>query len=373
MRVIFAGGGTGGHLFPALAIAEEVRVREPAAAVLFVGTKDKIEARVVPQLGWEFRTIWISGFHRTMRLSNVLFPVKVLVSLVQSIAIIRKFKPDVVVGTGGYVAGPVLRAAIMRGVPTLLQEGNSYPGVTTRVLASKVRELHLTFESSRKYFARQDNIFVTGHPTRPGLASVTRSEGLSYFGMAPGKDQKTLLVFGGSLGAHTINRAVEKHLQALMANNVRLLWQTGKEDFPWAQSLAAALAPAGGEVQVWVSAFIDRMDCAYQAADLVVARSGATTIAEIVRLGKPAILVPYPHAAADHQTENARSLVEAGAAELVVDSEVEEKLLGSVLAAFSPGTLSRMSAKSLSLARPGAAAEIANHVLALAQEEGGRR
>jgi UDP-N-acetylglucosamine--N-acetylmuramyl-(pentapeptide) pyrophosphoryl-undecaprenol N-acetylglucosamine transferase len=363
LRAIFAGGGTGGHLFPAIAIADEVKKMRPDAEILFVGTKDRIEARVVPQRGYEFRTIWISGFHRRFRLENVVFPLKVVVSLMQARSIISEFHPDVVVGTGGYVCGPVVRAAVMRRVPTLLQEQNSYPGVTTRVLAGKVDELHLTFEGSRKYVARTSGVFVSGNPTRGDLETAARADALAFFGFDPGSRKKTLLIFGGSLGARSLNRAVERNLDGMLSAGVRLVWQTGSEDIGRAQELVSG-APAG---TVYAGAFIDRMDYAYAAADLVICRAGATSVAELTRLGKPAILVPYPHAAAGHQRENAMALAGAGAAAFIEDAEIGEKLLPEIRSLLDDAALRAMAGRSKSLGKPDAAAVIARHVCGLAE------
>ncbi|MBI1807195.1 MAG: undecaprenyldiphospho-muramoylpentapeptide beta-N-acetylglucosaminyltransferase [Ignavibacteria bacterium] len=363
MRVIFAGGGTGGHLFPAIAIADHVRRLVPDAEILFVGTHDKIEARVVPSKGFAFRSIWISGFHRGLRLSNLLFPLKVIVSSMQARSIIKSFNPDVVVGTGGYVSGPVLRAATVAGIPTIIQEQNSYPGVTTRILAKKVNEVHLTFESSKKYFQRSDNLIVSGNPTREDLERVNIQAALTYFGFKQGEHVKTVLVFGGSLGAHSINKAIERHLDELIKHRVRVIWQTGTEDYSHARNLCRTYSTT----DVWVNAFIDRMDYAYAVADIVVCRAGATTIAELTRLGKPAILVPYPHAAANHQVENAESLAQSGAAVVVYDHEVSEKISTVVLSLLAGVRLQEMGEKSKKLGKPEAARAIAQRVVELAR------
>ena len=363
VRAIFAGGGTGGHLFPAIAIADEVKKLDTGAEILFIGTKDKIEARVVPQCGYAFRTIWISGFHRKFRIDNFLFPLKVIISFMQSRSIIQKYKPDVVIGTGGYVSGPVLRAAVSMKIPTLIQEQNSYPGVTTRMLAERVDELHLTFESSKKYFSRKDRVFVSGNPTRNVLENVDLVKASAYFGFDREQKNKTLFVVGGSLGARSINEAVQRHLDKLIKNGFRILWQTGKEYF--SEALLAAKKYSSNMISV--HQFIDSMDYAYAVADLVVCRAGATTLAELTRLGKPAILVPYPHAAANHQVENARSLAERGAAEILYDAEVSERLLQCVLAVSEDKRLLQMSAQSRKLGKPGAAKKIAEHILALSK------
>jgi UDP-N-acetylglucosamine--N-acetylmuramyl-(pentapeptide) pyrophosphoryl-undecaprenol N-acetylglucosamine transferase len=362
IKAIFAGGGTGGHLFPAIAIADEIRRIDSRAAILFVGTAKKLEARLVPEKGYAFRTIWISGFSRSLRPGNVLFPIKLVVAMMQARSIIREFRPDVVVGTGGYVSGPVLRSAAALGVPTLIQEQNSHPGVTTRLLAGKVNEVHLTFESSVKYFQRTDNLVVSGNPTRRDLEGVDRAEACRYFGFDPADGRTTLLVFGGSLGARSINEAVARALPELASRGHRVIWQTGS-DWP----LRTAEEPGS----LWVSPFIDRMDYAYAASDLAVCRAGATTIAEITCLGKPAILVPYPRAAANHQVENARSMANAGAAELLYDHEVMQGLLPAVERLSDPQRLRLMGEQSRKLGRPGAAAAIARRAIALA--ESGRR
>jgi len=365
LRAIFAGGGTGGHLFPAIAIADELKKLDPGAEILFIGTEQKIEARVVPQCGYAFRTIWISGFHRSFRIGNLLFPLKVIISFMQARSIIQEFKPDVVIGTGGYVSGPVLRAAVMMKIPTLIQEQNSYPGVTTRMLAERVDELHLTFESSKKYFPRKDRVFVSGNPTRNTLEHVDTEKASAYFGFDRAQKIKTLLVVGGSLGARSINEAVQRHLDELIRSGFRILWQTGKEYFPE----ASAAAKKYTSNMISVHQFIDRMDYAYAVADLVVCRAGATTLAELTRLGKPAILVPYPHAAANHQVENARAMAEHGAAEILYDGEVSERLLPCVSTVSEDKRLLQMSAQSRKLGKPDAAKEIAQRIIALSQHQ----
>jgi UDP-N-acetylglucosamine--N-acetylmuramyl-(pentapeptide) pyrophosphoryl-undecaprenol N-acetylglucosamine transferase len=281
----------------------------------------------------------------------------------QARSIIKSFKPDVVVGTGGYVSGPVLRAAVMLGVPTVIQEQNGYPGVTTRVLAPKVNEVHVTFEGSQKYFSRTDNLFVTGNPTRADLAGPDRTESLKFFGLEPRDTRPVLLAFGGSLGANAINRAVAANIAALAAGSIRLIWQTGAAGLEAAKA-AAAVLPHG---VVSVNAFIDRMDFAYAASDLVLCRAGATTIAELTLLGKPAILVPYPHAAAHHQEENARAMAEAGAAVVLSDDDVAQRLTDAVRIIGDAAKLGEMGARSKSLGKPDAAAEIARHIALLAE------
>ena len=359
-RIIFAGGGTGGHLFPALAIAEEVRLLRPAAEILFVGTRGKIESHVVPSAGYQFETIWISGFRRSLAPGNLLFPLKVAVSLIQSHSILRRFRPDAVVGTGGYVSGPVVYTAAVRGIPTLIHEQNSMPGATSRFLGKKVDEIHCSFRETVRYFHRPGRVFVSGNPTRRELEKAGKTAAEEYFGLG-GRSGLTLLVLGGSLGAHSLNQAVTRILPDLVKEGVRIIWQTGQEDYASAASAASAFGPA-----VSVSSFIERMDYAYAACDLVACRAGATTIAELTRLGKPSILIPYPFAAGDHQTGNARAMADRSAAELVADREVDSRLLPVIRSVVSPGRLEAMGRAARELGNPSAGPEIARHVLHLA-------
>ena len=360
---IFAGGGTGGHLFPAIAIADELKKRMPDARILFVGTKDKIEASVVPQCGYEFASIWISGFRRKQLLSNILFPVKVCVAVMQSLSIVRKYKPAVIIGTGGYVAGPVVFAGSLLGIPSVIQDQNSIPGITTRLLGKRANEVHLTFDAARKYLHRSDNIFMSGNPTRGKLETHDMKGAAEYFGFDPADKRRTVLVFGGSLGANSINTGMRAIIESLIGNDIRVIWQTGKADF---EQIKGGTASFPSE-SLCVRQFIDRMDFAYAISVLVVCRAGATTIAELTRLGKPSILIPYPHAAANHQVENAASLVTMGAARVVLDHEIKEKLLSGIIDLIGDHeALTNMSRQSKLLGKPNAAGEIVEHILTLA-------
>lgn len=367
LNIVFAGGGTGGHLFPALAIADEVRRNKPDVRITFIGTRNRIEARVVPQYGFGFEAIWISGFRRKWTLDNVLFPMKVVISLMQSFALMWKLKPQVVVGTGGYVCGPPLFAASLLGIPTLIQEQNSYPGVTTRLLAKRAREVHLSFAGSQRFLVRSDNVHVSGNPTRENVGRVSRDEGAAYFGLSP--DRRTLLIFGGSLGAASINRAVAKALSGLMVSEVQVIWQTGESEFERLKTLADQM----GKDRVKVYRFIDRMEYGYAACDLAVCRAGATTVAELAKAGVASVLVPYPFAAADHQTENAGAMVEAGAAVMVRDAELDEKLWVTVEGLLAdPVRLQAMRSGALRVGNPDAAAVLARAVVNLAGARYGR-
>jgi UDP-N-acetylglucosamine--N-acetylmuramyl-(pentapeptide) pyrophosphoryl-undecaprenol N-acetylglucosamine transferase len=357
-NILFAAGGTGGHLFPALAIADEIRKKDPNANLLFTGTKDKIEARIVPQRGFAFAAIWISGFRRGLRFQNLLFPVKIVVSLFQSFFLIRRFRPDVVVGTGGYVCGPVLFVASLLGIPTVVHESNSYPGITTRMLSGRATKVFTAFEITKRWLKRTDNVEVVGTPTRESLDNVSKESAIQFFGLDSGK--RTILVFGGSLGANSVNRAVAKFAESFAGQGIQFIWQTGESDHAWVKE-TVVVKNIG-----WVGPFIDRMDYAYAAADIVVSRSGATTIAELTRIGKPAVLVPYPFAAADHQTMNAKTVSEAGAAVMIADNTVESVLGTVILETLKERAhMESMSKASKSLGKPDAGRIVAEKILNL--------
>ena len=359
-NILVAAGGTGGHVFPALAIADEIRKKKPEARFLFVGTKDKIEARVVPQRGFEFAAIWISGFHRGLRLQNLLFPFKIPVSLLQSFFVIKRFRPDVVVGTGGYVCGPVLFVASLRGIPTVVHESNSYPGVTTRLLAGRATKVFTAFEVTNRWLKRTDNVELVGTPTRDSLDGVPREHATAFFGLDGVK--QTVLIFGGSLGASSINHAVAGIVEELVRQRIQIIWQTGAGEY------AEMKRKVAGKNVGWIGDFIDRMDFAYAAADVVVSRSGATTIAELTRIGKPAVLVPFPYSAADHQTMNAQAIADAGAAVVVPDHQVDTALLGAIVGLLGDRTrMESMSRAGKAAARPDAGRIIADRILSLTE------
>jgi UDP-N-acetylglucosamine--N-acetylmuramyl-(pentapeptide) pyrophosphoryl-undecaprenol N-acetylglucosamine transferase len=355
---LFAAGGTGGHLFPAIAIADEIRKIEPDARIVFAGTKDRIEASVVPQRGYEFAPIWISGFHRRMTISNLLFPVKAVVAFMQSILLLLREKPDAVAGTGGYVCGPVLFAASLMNIPTLVHESNSYPGATTRMLASRVTKLYIAFDATRRWLGKNGKrAELIGTPTRDELVAAKRDDGRTMFALS--QEKKVLFVFGGSLGAESLNRVVARNLPELRAAGIEVLWQTGRHQSRRYDDLSSD--------GVTVRQFIDDMPHAYAAADLVVCRAGATTLAELTRLGKPAILVPYPHAAADHQTVNAQTMADAGAALMITNRDFPVQGIEAVRRLIGDDAeLKTMGIKSLSLGRPAAGKEIARNMCRMA-------
>jgi UDP-N-acetylglucosamine--N-acetylmuramyl-(pentapeptide) pyrophosphoryl-undecaprenol N-acetylglucosamine transferase len=357
--LVFAGGGTGGHLFPALAIADEVRSANPQTVIVFVGTKDRIEARVVPQKRYELRTIWAAGVQRKLSLKNVLVPLKIVVSLIQSFFVMRSVRPGAVIGTGGYVCGPVLLAARLLGIPTVIHESNSLPGVTTRLLAGKATKVFLGFEDAVRHLKRKDNVEVVGTPTRKGLGEAQRSEGLSAFRLDP--EKTTVLVFGGSLGAASLNTGILSMIDSLDRSGTQVIWQTGSAQY---EQMRQAV---GGRQIGWVGPFIDKMELAYAAADVVLCRAGATTIAELIRVGKPAILVAYPFAAEDHQTRNAQSLVQAGAAEMMNDADVPARLETVLLNIVNnKARRESMAAAGKRLNKPDSARIIADYLLRLA-------
>jgi UDP-N-acetylglucosamine--N-acetylmuramyl-(pentapeptide) pyrophosphoryl-undecaprenol N-acetylglucosamine transferase len=357
-RFLFAGGGTGGHLFPAVAIAEQIREMKPEADILFIGTKDRIEGKVVPKLGFKFKSIWIKGFSRKINFENLLFPVKLFVSMIQSLLINISFKPKVAIGSGGYVAGPAIWAASFMGAKIILIEQNSYPGVTTRLLERYASEIHVSFQESKKYLKREKINHLTGNPVRKNLGRMEKKEALRKFGLIG--EKKTLLVLGGSLGAKTINEAMSESIKILEENNIQVIWQTGKNYIEQFKNM--------NSVNVKVYDFIDDMNSAYSACDLLLARAGATTIAELLNLGIPSILVPSPNVAENHQYFNAKSLSDKEAVIMIQDKELQEELVKSVLGVFnSESKLSDLKKKALQMAKPDAAKVIAQNAIKFAE------
>lgn len=365
IRLLVAGGGTGGHLYPAFAIVEEVAARELLEEVLFVGTPHGIEAKKVPEKGYPIKFIWISGFHRGFTLQNFLFPFKLLVSLFQAKRIIREFRPDIVLGTGGYVSGPVLYAAIRSGLPTLIQEQNSYPGVTTRLLASRVDRVHITFNISRKYFKRQDNLFLTGNPISPKIKDERTESDYQKFNLDHNK--QTILIIGGSQGAHKINTLILQSMPWLMEHpQYQIIWSTGKKDY---DEITKNCTVYGS--RIWKQPFIDDMATAYSISDLAVSRAGALTLTELSIAGIPAILIPYPYAAGQHQLNNARVLEEQGAAIIIEEKNLtSEKLFADIFYLLNnPELLQNMQKNMRSWANPKAAQDVVNSLIEIATKK----
>lgn len=322
-RVIIAGGGTGGHIFPAVAIANALKKAEPDMDILFVGAKGKMEMEKVPQAGYQIKGIDIAGFNRSSLIKNAGLPFKLLKSFFQVRQIMQSFKPDAAIGVGGYSTFPVLRYAQARGIPTFIHESNSFAGKSNMLLAKKATKIFVASDGMEKFFPA-DKIRFTGNPVRSNIVNnaISREQGLQFFGLDPAK--KTVLAIGGSLGAKSINEAVDAGIPVLVKNNLQLIWQTGK------LYVEKAAEKAVEHKTVWVNDFITQMDMAYAAADIIVSRSGST-VYELCVVGKPAILVPYPFAAEDHQTANAMNLVNKQAALLVKDNEAKEKLVPTVI------------------------------------------
>jgi UDP-N-acetylglucosamine--N-acetylmuramyl-(pentapeptide) pyrophosphoryl-undecaprenol N-acetylglucosamine transferase len=321
-NILISGGGTGGHIFPAVAIANALKARLGNPNILFVGAKGKMEMEKVPEAGYPIEGLWISGLQRRLDSQNLSFPFKLISSLRTAGQIIKKFEPEIAIGTGGYASGPLLFMAAKRQIPTLILEQNSYPGVTNKLLGRRVDRICVAYEGMEKYFPA-DRITITGSPIRKEIRemNVSREEGLAAFDL--NAEKPTLLVIGGSQGARRVNQALLDHIDTILESGVQLLWQTGKYSY---EKVKQQMAEKGLEKDVKVTEFIRRMDRAYAAADLIVSRAGAIAIAEIVAVKKPAIFVPLPSAAEDHQTKNAQTLVKGHAAVMVKESELDTKL-----------------------------------------------
>lgn len=363
-RLIISGGGTGGHIFPAIAIANSFRERHPNAQILFVGAKGRMEMTRVPDAGYKIIGLWISGLQRKLTLSNLLFPVKVLVSYIRAAVIIKRYKPHAVVGTGGYASGPIMMAATRFGVPAIIQEQNSFAGLANKQVADKASKVCVAYDGMEKYFPKE-KIVLTGNPVRKDIISVgeKRAKGLAHFGFDGGT--KTLLIIGGSLGARSINEGVLHNIDKLIDAGVQVIWQTGKGYY---ETYRAGLAKHDLK-KIRVQDFVKEMDLAYAAADAVISRSGALAVSELCIAGKPTILVPSPNVAEDHQTKNAMALVDKDAALLVADKDAKTKLVDEALKLlFDESLSSKLSANILKLAKPRATEDIVNEIEKLIKE-----
>lgn len=357
-RILFAGGGTGGHIYPAIAIADAVRRQVPEAAIAFAGTEHKIEWRAVPKAGYAIHPITIQGFHRQQMSRNLAFPFKLAKGLWQSWQLIGDFDPDVVVGTGGYVAGPVLYAAHLRKRPIVVQEQNAFPGVTNKLLGKYAHTVHLAFEEAKRFFPA-DRCVLSGNPTRQILQHGERKAAMDYYEVPD--DHRVLLMFGGSLGSAALNAAMEAGIQQLLQDEkLVVIWQTGSAYFEKLQARVAT------HPRLRLLRYIDRMDLAYIAADLVLARAGAITCSELMVTGAPAVLVPSPNVAEDHQTKNARSMEDAGAALLLPEENLKSNWIKTVTDLLEDAPRrNAMATAAQALSRPDAADHIASSVLAI--------
>lgn len=316
-RFILSGGGTGGHIYPAIAIADELKSRYPESEFLFVGASDRMEMDKVPEAGYKIEGLWISGIQRKLTLKNLAFPFKLVLSLLRSRKIIKTFQPHVVIGTGGFASGPLLQVAASKGIPCLIQEQNSYPGITNKLLANKVAVVCVAYEGLETYFPI-DKIRLTGNPVRQDLLHISSRaiEGKDAFGLIHRKH--TLLVLGGSLGAKRINQLIEANLDFFAQHDVQVIWQCGKlyyEHYKTHNTLK----------DVQVHAFIKDMALAYAAADIIISRAGAISVSELCIVGKPVIFIPSPNVAEDHQTKNAQAVADRGAAVMIKEQELDEK------------------------------------------------
>jgi len=314
VNIILSGGGTGGHIYPAVSIANELKIKYPEAKFLFVGAKDRMEMEKVPQAGYEIKGLWISGLQRSLSLKNLTFPFKLISSLWNAYKIIKKFKPAIVIGTGGFASGPTLYMASVKGVKTIIQEQNSYPGITNKLLSKKADKICVAYDGLERFFP-SEKIIKTGNPVRQDLLAIEgkKDEAQAHFNLKTNK--KTLVIIGGSLGARALNNLIEKHINWLVSNNVQVIWQTGKlyyDEFKKYDELEG----------VQTHAFLNRMDLTYVAADILISRAGASSISELCLVGKPVIFIPSPNVAEDHQTKNALAVVNNNAALLLKESEL---------------------------------------------------
>ncbi len=326
LKVIVSGGGTGGHIFPAIAIAKSLENKVSDIELLFVGAKDRMEMQKVPEAGYKIEGLWISGFQRSFSKRNLMFPFKLISSVIKSMKIVRRFKPDLVIGTGGFASGPLLFAASRKGIPSVIQEQNSYPGITNKVLSKYVNKVCVAYDNMERFFPK-DKIIFTGNPIRKVILNFKdkREEGKKIFGVNNGKI--TILVVGGSLGARTINESIKESISEFANNDLNLIWQTGTSFGDVAKNIIEDINIDGISSHM----FIREMDLAYAAADIIVSRAGAIAISELCFVGKPILLVPSPNVAEDHQTQNAQSLVNKNSALMVKDVDAKRKLVSELI------------------------------------------
>ena len=314
-KIILSGGGTGGHIYPAIAIANELKTRFPDAEFLFVGAKDRMEMEKVPQAGYKIKGLWITGIQRKLTLKNLMFPFKLISSLWNAKKIVKQFKPDVAIGTGGFASGPLLQVAGSNGVPTLIQEQNSFPGITNKLLSKKANKICVAYDGLDRFFPKE-KIVKTGNPVRQDLLDIDskRDLALTTFELDPSK--KTLLVLGGSLGAKRVNELIHKELDFFDSHKIQVIWQCGKLYYEQYKM-------SGHNKHVQVHAFLNRMDLAYAAADMIISRAGASSVSELCIVGKPVIFIPSPNVAEDHQTKNALSIADKDAAILIKEEDLD--------------------------------------------------
>jgi len=354
VNILLSGGGTGGHIYPAIAIANELRRRNPNAKFLFVGADDRMEMEKVPQAGYKIKGLNISGFQRSLTIKNLTFPFKLIQSLHRAKNIIKKFKPNIVIGTGGFASGPTLYMANKKNIPSLIQEQNSYPGITNKLLAKKVQKICVAYDNLESYFPKK-KIIKTGNPVRQDLLEIStkREEALNYYNLD--KNKRTIVILGGSLGSRVINQTIEKNLKTIINNNVQIIWQTGKlyfEDYNKYDT----------EEDVQVLAFIQRMDLLYAAADIIISRAGAGSISELCIVGKPVIFIPSPNVAEDHQTKNALAITQEEAALMIKENDLKDfmKILEGLIKSEAKQNLLKINIKKMAL--PNATSQIVDEI-----------
>lgn len=357
-RFIISGGGTGGHIYPAIAIANELKLRFPACEILFVGAKDKMEMQKVPAAGYKIEGLWISGIQRKLTLDNLKFPFKLMSSLAKSRKIIKDFKPDVVIGTGGFASGAVVKVAQQMNIPTVIQEQNSYPGITNKMLASKANAICVAYDGLDAYF-KSNKIIKTGNPVRQDLLTIDekRNEAQEFYGLQ--NDRKTVVILGGSLGARRINQLIENELPFFKEQNVQVIWQCGK-------FYIDEYKKYHNNADVLVYDFIERMDLLFAAADVIVSRAGASSVSELAIVGKPVIFIPSPNVAEDHQTKNAKSITDKNAAILIKESALDNQFQEQILRLLTNEQLKETLSKNIkALALPNATKDIVNEIFKL--------
>lgn len=354
LKFILSGGGTGGHIYPAIAIANEIKRRHPDADILFVGASDKMEMQKVPQAGFAIEGLWIAGLQRKLTLQNMMFPFKLISSLWKSRGIIKRFRPDVVIGTGGFASGPLLQVAGSAGIPTVIQEQNSYPGITNKILGRKANRICVAYDGLERFFPKE-RMVLTGNPVREDLLDIAskRVEAQAFFNLDPTK--RTVLVLGGSLGARRINQLIATWVDGGLPEDVQLLWQCGKLYIDAYKRYESA--------QIHLMAFVDRMDLAYAAADIVVSRAGASSVSELCIVGKPVIFIPSPNVAEDHQAKNAMAIAEKGAAVVIRESELDVRFKGEMASLLSDeGRRQHLGESIKAMAKPGATRDIVDEI-----------
>ena len=354
INILISGGGTGGHIYPAIAIANELKLRYPNAKFLFVGAKDKMEMEKVPQAGYEIKGLWIAGIQRRITFKNLLFPFKLLSSLLKSRRIIKQFKPNIAIGTGGFASGPALLMACRNKIPSLIQEQNSYPGITNKLLAKKAQKICVAYDHLERFFPA-DKILKTGNPVRQDLLLIhmKRDASLSLFNLD--KNKKTVLVLGGSLGARRMNELVESQLDFFKQQNLQVIWQCGKlynDTYQKYNDLA----------HVQVHSFINQMGMAYAASDFIISRAGASSVSELCIVGKPVLFIPSPNVAEDHQTKNAKSIVDHHAAILIKESELDSFAVVFETLLKDQGKQQSLIENIKALALPSATSDIVNEI-----------